>query len=358
MRTLHLFAGASGGLLADLILGHTPIGAVEIDPYCCNVLRARIDDGWFPELRVHEIDIRQFDPSEYTGRVDCVAGGFPCQDISAAGKGAGITGERSGLWSEFARVLRVVRPRYAFIENSPMLTLRGLDVVLADLAALGFDAEWDVISASQVGAPHLRKRIWILAHADRLRQLQPQGGEREQRGWAGDGSQDVAHAKSERGQQIARSLCADAGKARAGTGGHQFVECRSITVADALRAGPFSAAQAGIHCGEESPRAQHEQPERRGDSIPNTDETVLQGWRELDQSPAAGEAPARIGHDLVRCSRDGWWQSEPDVGRVAHGVAARVDRLKSIGNGQVPLQAALAWRVLQARAKRITETTK
>ena len=95
MRSLHLFAGAGGGLLADIILGHQPIGAVELDPYCCDVLRARRDDGWFPGLRVHEQDIRMFDPSEYTGRVDIVSGGFPCQDISAAGRGTGIKGERS-----------------------------------------------------------------------------------------------------------------------------------------------------------------------------------------------------------------------------------------------------------------------
>ena len=165
MRSLHLFAGAGGGLLADLILGHQPVGAVELDPYCCSILRARRDDGWFPWLRVHEQDIRMFDPSEYTGRVDIVSGGFPCQDVSSAGKGAGIAGERSGLWSEFARVLGVVRPRFAFIENSPLLSRRGLHVILSDLAALGYDAEWQVISAAQVSAPHKRERIWILAHS-------------------------------------------------------------------------------------------------------------------------------------------------------------------------------------------------
>ena len=165
MRTLHLFAGAGGGLLADRILGHHPVGAVEIEPYCCGILRERSADGWFPGLRVHATDIRLFDASEYAGRVDCVSGGFPCQDISAAGRGAGITGERSGLWSEFARIIREVRPRYAFIENSPMLTLRGLDVVLCDLAAMGFSCTWCVVSAADVGAPHLRERIWIFGEA-------------------------------------------------------------------------------------------------------------------------------------------------------------------------------------------------
>lgn len=91
-----------------------------------------------------------------------VSGGFPCQDISIAGRGDGLDGERSGLWSEYARIIREVRPRYVFVENSPMLTSRGLDRVLADLAESGFDAEWGVLSASAVGAPHRRARIWIV----------------------------------------------------------------------------------------------------------------------------------------------------------------------------------------------------
>jgi site-specific DNA-cytosine methylase len=96
--------------------------------------------------------------------------GFPAK-TSAAGKGAGITGSRSGLWSEMARIIGEVRPRYAFVENSPMLTSRGLGTVLGDLAALGFDAKWGVVSAADVGAPHLRERIWIVAHAQ-MQQLE------------------------------------------------------------------------------------------------------------------------------------------------------------------------------------------
>ena len=92
MRTMHLFAGAGGGLLADLILGHRPITAVEIDSYCCTLLRERAAGGWWPGLDVHETDIREWNPSKYTGRVDCVHAGFPCQDISLAGTGAGIEG--------------------------------------------------------------------------------------------------------------------------------------------------------------------------------------------------------------------------------------------------------------------------
>ena len=112
-------------------------------------------------------DVSTFNGYLWQGIVEVISGGFPCQDISAAGKGAGITGSRSGLWKEFARIIGEVRPRYVFVENSPILTSRGLDVVLGDLATLGFDAEWGVLSAADVGAPHRRERVWIVANADK-----------------------------------------------------------------------------------------------------------------------------------------------------------------------------------------------
>lgn len=164
LRTLHLFAGAGGGILGDILLGHIPVGAVEIDPYAQRVLQARQADGclpWFPIFG----DIKQFDGTRYRGLADIVAGGFPCQDVSCAGKVAGIEGARSGLWSEMARVIGEVRPRFAFVENSPMLVRRGLTTVLGDLATLGYDARWCVLGAHHVGAPHHRERLWILGYS-------------------------------------------------------------------------------------------------------------------------------------------------------------------------------------------------
>ncbi len=174
IRTMHLFAGAGGGILADLLLGHQPVCAVEINEYCQQVLSARQKDGclpWFPIFA----DVTQFDGRPWRGIVDVVSGGFPCQDISTAGKRAGIDGERSGMWKHMARVVSEVRPAFVFVENSPALTFRGLGTVLGDLAALGFDAAWCVLSAADLGAPHLRERIWIVArHPD-------QGDERAKR---------------------------------------------------------------------------------------------------------------------------------------------------------------------------------
>ena len=160
---LSLFSGAGGGILGGLLLGWRTVCAVEIDPYARSVLLARQNDGALAPFPIWD-DIRTFDGTPWRGIVDVVSGGFPCTDISAAGKGVGIDGENSGLWVEMARIIGEVRPRFAFVENSPVLTSRGLHRVLGDLAALGMDARYGVVSAADTGAPHLRERIWIVAY--------------------------------------------------------------------------------------------------------------------------------------------------------------------------------------------------
>jgi DNA (cytosine-5)-methyltransferase 1 len=162
MNELALFAGAGGGILGGHLLGWRTVCAVEWEAYPASVLCARQNDGLLPPFPIWD-DVQTFDGKPWRGIVDVVSGGFPCQDISAAGKGTGIDGERSGMWKEMARIIGEVRPKYAFIENSPMLTIRGLESVLADLAQMGFDAEWGVLGADCIGLPHQRKRIWVLA---------------------------------------------------------------------------------------------------------------------------------------------------------------------------------------------------
>jgi len=160
LRELALFAGAGGGILGGVLLGWRTVCAVEIDAYAASVLVARQNDGHLPPFPIWD-DVRTFDGRPWRGIVDVISGGFPCQDISTAGKGAGIDGERSGLWREFARIIREVRPRFVFVENSPALVRRGLGRVLGDLAAMGFDAAWGVLGARCVGGPIQRERIWI-----------------------------------------------------------------------------------------------------------------------------------------------------------------------------------------------------
>ena len=164
LNELALFAGAGGGILGGHLLGWRTVCAVEWDAYAASVLVARQNDGCLPPFPVWD-DVRTFDGRPWRGRVDVVSGGFPCQDISAAGQGAGIDGARSGMWREMARIVGEVRPRYVLVENSPMLTSRGLGRVLGDLAALGYDARWGVLGACDSGAPHRRDRIWVVAHA-------------------------------------------------------------------------------------------------------------------------------------------------------------------------------------------------
>jgi len=162
LNELALFAGAGGGILGGHLLGWRTVCAVEWEAYPASVLLARQNDGLLSPFPIWD-DVQTFDGKPWQGIVDVVSGGFPCQDISAAGKGAGIDGERSGMWKEMARVICEVRPKYVFVENSPMLVHRGIDQVLADLANMGFDAEWGVLGASDIGAKHHRKRIWIVA---------------------------------------------------------------------------------------------------------------------------------------------------------------------------------------------------
>ena len=164
MNELALFAGAGGGILGSHLLGWRTVCAVELDEYARRVLLARQDDGCLPPFPIWD-DIRTFNGKPWAGRVDIVTGGFPCQDVSVAGKGAGITGAKSGLWKEMARVIGEVRPRFALVENSPMLTSRGLGTVLGDLAALGFDAKWGVLGAYHAGGYIKRERLWIVAGA-------------------------------------------------------------------------------------------------------------------------------------------------------------------------------------------------
>lgn len=160
LRHLDLFSGIGGfALAARMVGGYETVAFCEIDKYCQAVLRKH-----WPGVPIHD-DIRQLTASDVP-RVDIITGGFPCQDISSAGKGAGIDGERSGLWRELHRLIDECRPRFALIENVPALRTRGADRVLGDLEKSGYTAKPFVVGAGDIGAPHRRRRVWIVAYAD------------------------------------------------------------------------------------------------------------------------------------------------------------------------------------------------
>ena len=323
MNELHLFAGAGGGILAGQLLGHRCVAAVEWEPYAQAVLVARQNDGTFPPFPIWD-DVRTFDGKPWRGIVDVVAGGFPCQDISVAGKGAGITSERSGMWGHMARIVGEIRPRYVFVENSPALVTRGLGTVLSDLAALGYDCKWTVLGAADVGANHQRDRFWLVA---RDINRDDECAKRQIKNAWNDTSRicsEVSYALCNRCRQrtdehVSRQLEA---AAHVGANGEQ----ESVVDAYDLR--------------ELQPQGRQRDERGRacdGGADVSHAEHGGSGWRE-QFTASSGEA---WGNDA------GWWRTEPELGRVADGVAHRAHRLKAIGNGQVPLCAATAFRMLR-----------
>jgi DNA (cytosine-5)-methyltransferase 1 len=161
MNVLDLFSGIGGFSLGLERAGMRTVAFCEIDSFARRVLAKH-----WPGIPCYD-DVRNLTADRLKAdgiTADVICGGFPCQDISEAGLGAGIRGKRSGLWIEYARIIGELRPRFVIVENVAALLYRGLDVVLGDLAALGFDAEWNCIPASAVGAPHVRDRLWIVAY--------------------------------------------------------------------------------------------------------------------------------------------------------------------------------------------------
>lgn len=297
LRTMHLFAGAGGGILADLILGHRPIVAVEWDRYACDVLRARVADGWFDGMSVWEGDVQLFDPSEYKGRVDCIHAGFPCQDISQAGNQRGV-GEntRSGLYREVLRIADTLQPRYLFLENVAAIVSGDnggmLRTVIGDLAERGYDAVWGCLSAAQVGANHKRDRWWCLAYSEGI-------------GRRGGGStgrnlrKEFVLQDKQQGCEVWRET-----QRRS-----ELSEHKDVAYPDGAR--------------ESSRLSEQEQ------------------WQKRISEVSDNGSDRRYGRE-----RQSYWAIEPAVGRVVDGMADRTHRIKALGNGQVPLQAATAFKVL------------
>lgn len=387
---MHLFAGVGGGLLADRILGHDPIIAVEWDRYACQVLRERAADGWFPNLSVWEGDVRLFDPSEYANRVDCIHAGFPCQDISVAGNQAGLgEGTRSGLYREVLRIAGIVKPRQIFLENVSAILSNGLGTVLADLAAMGYDCRWICIRASDVGAPHHRDRWWCLArYTDSINVGEVAGVcEGAETFTYGSGANDT-NADLQHGQRRSKSQQSDSDS------GAAWIEsqglCGNVCNPEHARWNAAEVSGKDISnesqtppwtqlCGNESTGASGSWKD--SDVADTNDKRQLQQkrtfdnqWRRIGDSSEFESDEDVADPDCLRQSGQGkherpkhstpdsdrqtdrlidsgegnadWWDVESNVGRVANGIPNRVDKLKGLGNAQVPIQCATAWKLL------------
>jgi DNA (cytosine-5)-methyltransferase 1 len=364
MNELALYAGCGGGILGGSILGWRTVCAVEIDRYCAAVLLNRQRDGALPVFPIWD-DVRSFDGIPWRGAVDIVSGGVPCQPFSVAGKRKANTDERD-MWPETIRIIREVRPRYAFLENVPgLLSIRERFLIvilekisqlelfsettskpfagkylrrifkafgryyfgriLGMLAEIGYDAEWCVLGADDAGANHHRKRIWILCHTN-----------------------DYGQPPSEKQESFTkRNDIGETGKIKTSKSEGSDIEC-----------GELAPDSQGERLEERSLYMRHgrsleTEADALGDSEDVSDASGLgkverrdERFRETESTEGI-RSNQRTRKTQYECGE--WWETEPDVGRVANGVPSRVDRLKALGNAQVPLTAAVAFTLLFRR---------
>ncbi len=398
MRELSLFTGAGGGVLGTKLLGWTTVGYVEYEPYCQQIIRQRIEDGILDAAPIFG-DIRRFlsegYASAYQGLVDVVTAGFPCQPFSVAGKQQGADDARN-MWPATLGVIREVRPRFCLLENVGGLVTSGyFGTILGGLAESGYDCRWRILSAAEMGAPHKRDRLWIVAHT-----------KNSGFGGAGHVHQYARGAGTERpGEAISTRTDSEhedpsvtcEGVADPDTAGDRTPECKIDGIGPETDEGRSRQPQSELGRfgqdlanpesggfpvgGGTSGEAGHldggnemadpsiqgpqgligEEFEGRGNRPPYLGQVR---WWETDPADVGDTERVRFqGHD-GRGTReeleDGYEfprinkrrpkgaesPTEPELGRVAHGVANRVDRLKAIGNGQVPAVAAAAWRIL------------
>lgn len=266
LTALDLFSGY-GGISYGLRDYIKPIAYCEIDNYARAILASRISEGELPFAPILR-DVRSLRGK--SGVADIIVGGFPCQDISVAGNGVGLAGERSGLFFEIVRLTKEITPTLVFLENVPAIRTRGLRQVVGAFTEMGYDCRWTCLSAASVGAPHKRERWFLLAHANGTKLRDKSNGKQMCKS-----SSELRHDGSQ------KSLAYSHGE-----------RLQGFTKTEA----PWSSRR-----------------------FKTTNES-LQGNQ--------------------------WWASEPNVGRVVNGTPFRVDRIKAIGNGVVPLQVKTAFEKL------------
>lgn len=298
LNGLDLFSGIAGISLALKPWVRT-IAYCEQDRYCQSVLLSRMSEGSLERAPIWD-DVRTLSKDHFEAPIDIIFGGFPCQDISAAGKGAGIVaGERSSLFVEILRLTKEIRPAFVFLENVPAIRTRGLGRVVSGLAGVGYDCRWTTVSAAEIGAPHLRKRWFLLAHARSV-------GVGDQRRRSGGKNRESSAEFIDNGTQ--GSLANPASSRRS-----KGLPAEGGSLRNKTRRTKFGG---------------------RSSEFRNTT-----GSR-LSDGPAEALRQSEAHQEFERSD---WWAIEPDVGRVVNGVPHRVDRLRALGNSVVPAQAREAF---------------
>jgi DNA (cytosine-5)-methyltransferase 1 len=359
MRALHLFAGAGGSVLASRLLGWASVGSVEWDPYCRRVLRARGE-------RVVGCDVRGFKATGLVGGVDVVVGGSPCQDLSIAGRRAGLDGTRSGLWWEQLRIAQECAAPFIWWENvrGALSSNGGRDfgVILHSLAQAGYDAVWTVNRASDVGAPHRRERVWVLAY-------RPEYGRRQGWTWTGErargsgltagGGEPLAYSPGcgWRGGDTERQPVHVSPEGR-GSVEHAacFSQREPSDQADAVTTGGEARDELGNGGQRVAFTGRLGLEERDGLEHGHRAHPATEAHPGRDAEPRVGRAPDGLANGMDwPAARGDWphgkgptqaaWESPRTCGP---GEPGRVKRVTALGNGWVPAQAVAAWHVLWA----------
>jgi len=321
-RVLGLFSGIGGFELGLQRAGFEIVAMCEIDPFCRSVLHKH-----WPGVPV-AADVTQM--RFYKGMADVVTGGFPCQDVSCAGKRAGLSGGRSGLYRELVRAIRLVRPQHAIVENVAALLGDGMGTVLGDVAESGFDLEWDCVPACAIGAPHERDRVYIVAHANSFD------------GWAGAGDAEDGQKTCDGSNAWLAANAADPDNERCG-------EARKFQLQpDEV---PSNTASIGRRQG---------RSRRPPDSFARIRERAR--WHASDPYGSrlsfrnsvgrdASEELATAERDSLEDERQSLWPDEPALSGVDDGIPDWVDRTKATGNAVLPQIPEAIGKVIIASSK-------
>lgn len=287
LNGLDLFSGI-GGLSIALNEWVRPIAYCEIDPYCQGVLLSRMADKRINAAPIWD-DIKTFVAEDFTSCCDIITGGFPCQDISVAGNGKGLAGERSGLFWEIVRLAKEIKPQFIFLENVPAILVRGGSSVVQAITEMGYDCRWCVISAASVGALHRRERWFLLAYSKYL----------------------GSHGFEKRGSIKAPIYSCKEGE-------NEASKLKRVHQSRVLASESISNSSS-IRC---DPRA---------------NERIHSEWQAIEHEKSSENSRKILNY---------WENTEPPVCGVAHGVPHRVDRIRALGNAVVPSQAKEAFKIL------------
>lgn len=311
LKILDLFSGIGGFSLGlEATGGFETAAFCEIEEYPRKVLNKH-----WPDVPIYE-DVRNVTAerlrSDGIGRIDVVTGGFPCQDLSVAGKQAGINGERSGLWGELCRIIGDIRPSYAIVENVTALISgdngRWFGKVLGDLAEIGYDCEWHCISASELGAHHHRDRVWIICYPQHVGQSAAEIREGDQTGNGGN-------------EKRAGPTSKFTGPGDAEVLGDSACMFSNGGESDSNPSKPYSR-QLG-NAGSENNMANtiRQRQQGQGKYVKPLLAEAIKKWKAINAESGC---------------ISGIWSTESELGRVANGVSDRTHRLKGLGNSVVP----------------------